>query len=1162
MPEVNPFEGETAPEAPSPWDLLPKSPEGRPRLSITKPPTIEGSISQYTQNVSDWLKPSEPQIKPERPPNTEMNLGPDPIGRGVRSFGSNYVHELKEMASPFARGDDGKYLADQNLPEDAYKGKVPQTQKDIVTQGAPVMAEILGTFAGPPGKVGAVGALKAAGLGMFGTAKFASKAAKPAARMFEHGFLDTSKFVTQSGSKGTMEGGFKVNPATSEEFYVKQAPSLEQAKNEKLTAELYKLFGVDVADVHLTTINGKPGIASKKIEGAQLGDPWVEHRYGGYKDIQGLHENYPVHAMLANHDAVGTGPENPLGNIIVDKSGKAHVIDTGGGLLFKGTGTKKTKFSPEVDEIHTMADPNYSHLSAEAFGGRDPMVEKLGAQKVANSSDMEIAKLVEMYGPSDKMEKLNLLSTLLKRKQNIMEHYGVKPGGEVPKSPPKLSVVPKERDPFEQKPFTEEDYQKWAEDQPPPLPDDVAAPRPLTERPDKTAISPHSLPFAEALGEGVTNALMSGKKLEKFQLSTFATHLAPSSSPEEKPWAFASNLWQIAEHVNPQVAEALFRALPPKAQVDVGHRLAALRDMLEYSPFNSIAKGSGKDGKYPSEYNFYTTATHQYIPPSSVLKDPNAKKYADLLEGKAPAETKVSVEEPKGKYTPIPSGYASPWINTPKEAHNLLSAFKTGPNGMIPDYDIAGIGKELAKLSQEYPSYADNVFYKIPSHLQQPILKEFSKEKLVAQKATKEAEAKKAAAGDFSEATGRNYAVNHADSPIGIAFASKYLEPIKDWKNWKPVVKNYTKPHFKDMTQELRAKGAGFNTNFEIHKGGYFDDPHPADPNYPTHIKDPSVGKSLEPAWFGADESGVASGYGKYTGGTYIARSQKAFEVDWEKFSGQEGWTPKAMHNLIIAARNQGADLIAVHNIRDESQFGQVLQTQYAIINPAILRSPNAKFDPKLMHKAMPMAGLVGGVLFTYGAINGDDKMNRGGIPGLVYRAKEMAAGGSAPWNVRRSSHPRHPAGMIKSSIPGRTDKIPMSVPPGSYILPADIPSAIGEGNTMAGSQILGKMFKIGPYGSGMTGKISGGKPSAGKFDWMKTPRPPRTRADGGEVEQTENDDIPIIAAGGEYVIHPEHVAEIGHGDMKAGHRVLDAFVLSTRKRHIETLKKLKPPKR
>ena len=200
-----------------------------------------------------------------------------------------------------------------------------------------------------------------------------------------------------------------------------------------------------------------------------------------------------------------------------------------------------------------------------------------------------------------------------------------------------------------------------------------------------------------------------------------------------------------------------------------------------------------------------------------------------------------------------------------------------------------------------------------------------------------------------------------------------------------------------------------------------------------------------------------------------------------------------------------------------------------------------------------------------------------------INSALRLAKGGTgaAPWDVRRGSHPSHPAGMIKSSIPGRTDKIPMGVPPGSYILPADIPSAIGEGNTMAGEKILGNMFKIGPYGSGMTGKIGKSRANSGHFiNSLRPPRPPRMSADGGEIEGTESlpapeqemqgmeqeqgekDDVPIIAAGGEYVIHPETVAELGGGNLKSGHKILDKFVLKTRANHIKTLKGLAPPKK
>ena len=137
---------------------------------------------------------------------------------------------------------------------------------------------------------------------------------------------------------------------------------------------------------------------------------------------------------------------------------------------------------------------------------------------------------------------------------------------------------------------------------------------------------------------------------------------------------------------------------------------------------------------------------------------------------------------------------------------------------------------------------------------------------------------------------------------------------------------------------------------------------------------------------------------------------------------------------------------------------------------------------------------------------------------------------------------------MLKSSIPGRTDKLPMKVKAGSYVLPADIPSALGQGNTMAGGEILKKMFNSGPYG--MATMKGHGRPRI----------PKRGFQEGGDVEG--DDHVDIVAAGGEYILPPEVVQDIGHGSMKAGHDVLDKFVLKVRKHHIDTLKKLPGPKK
>ena len=55
---------------------------------------------------------------------------------------------------------------------------------------------------------------------------------------------------------------------------------------------------------------------------------------------------------------------------------------------------------------------------------------------------------------------------------------------------------------------------------------------------------------------------------------------------------------------------------------------------------------------------------------------------------------------------------------------------------------------------------------------------------------------------------------------------------------------------------------------------------------------------------------------------------------------------------------------------------------------------------------------------------------------------------------------------------------------------------------------------------------------------------------------------MPIVAAGGEYVLSPEEVRMVGQGDLEVGHKVLDEFVKRYRKETINTLKKLPGPKK
>jgi len=130
--------------------------------------------------------------------------------------------------------------------------------------------------------------------------------------------------------------------------------------------------------------------------------------------------------------------------------------------------------------------------------------------------------------------------------------------------------------------------------------------------------------------------------------------------------------------------------------------------------------------------------------------------------------------------------------------------------------------------------------------------------------------------------------------------------------------------------------------------------------------------------------------------------------------------------------------------------------------------------------------------------------------------------------------------GPLRSAVPGRTDRLPINVYSGSYVLPADIVSGLAEGNTEGGFEIIKRMIENQMSKGGSVGM-------AQKYGLHGHYHEPRSS-------------VPVIVAGGEYILTPEEVQAFGDGDMSAGHKVLDDFVKSQRNKTIKTLKKLPPP--
>lgn len=143
-----------------------------------------------------------------------------------------------------------------------------------------------------------------------------------------------------------------------------------------------------------------------------------------------------------------------------------------------------------------------------------------------------------------------------------------------------------------------------------------------------------------------------------------------------------------------------------------------------------------------------------------------------------------------------------------------------------------------------------------------------------------------------------------------------------------------------------------------------------------------------------------------------------------------------------------------------------------------------------------------------------DDPINRGRNTGggvfshAMSLARKYAKGGAV-------------VGALVGNTGGRADKLSTSVPPGSHVVPADIVSHFGEGNTLRGLDVMKKMFGV----NGTSAKATGGA-------------------------------VPVYLSDGEFVVPPEAVQAYG------GHDAIDQFILKSRQDHINTLANLPPPAR
>lgn len=175
-----------------------------------------------------------------------------------------------------------------------------------------------------------------------------------------------------------------------------------------------------------------------------------------------------------------------------------------------------------------------------------------------------------------------------------------------------------------------------------------------------------------------------------------------------------------------------------------------------------------------------------------------------------------------------------------------------------------------------------------------------------------------------------------------------------------------------------------------------------------------------------------------------------------------------------------------------------------------------------------------------------------------------ISMGMASPWWERQEAeaNARPGSGFLAGNTMGRQDAVHTQAPGGSYILPADVVSGLGEGNSLAGARVWDEILNSGPHGTPMPHGSRGRGPPPPPREPGSTTQSFGNIAKGGGVQGKDapGASVPVALSHGEIVVMPQDVMWIGGGNLRKGHRVLDAWVQSERKKQIKKLASLPGP--
>lgn len=759
--------------------------------------------------------------------------------------------------------------------------------------------------------------------GILGSAVEGAEKVVPAAeKAFGIAPEEFAQWVKTGGQEGSNPGGWFANPADSTNWYVKTPKDENQARQEVLANKLYSIAGVPVPRVELTkTPAGKVAVASQEIPGAvPLGkSTQIGATLGSGTPPTGLIEHFPADAWLANWDTIGLDYDN----IMIGQNGWGYRIDHGGALDYRAQGgLKGDKFGYDVPEFESLRDPKINPQSAAVFKRLEDYqgVDFRTAEKIAAIPNQSIIDLVHQYlGHNDAADTMAV--KLISRRDDLAEKYGAMKANPLDVSDAKLDTnwPPSGMTPGSKSPSEATDIE-----------DVTDAPAWLKGGPEWGG------DYEDQLASQVSQA-------------TGVPEVLPAQTEDYKGPGISDDEWEDLKNQLSAAAKGLKAPTPTLMQINKTHSAEQLVNALKDSGYGDVdpkkmtskqqVKVAGLMDAKPADQ----LAT--FVAKLSALERANIYSWLGKKQQQAVTDALTDLNKKMPIYKK--NGYSQAEIEK----------YYTDQDIFQKKVAMEGSGELADEVSQKPPVFKPNIIKGKPGY--EPLKPGLPQQWM------------------------QGWAF-HDKQGIPLKYISA-IEPIektnwKSWANYRPAkFTNWTPLDIPNAELDKLINEHNFSALQLMHRHNYGEGKFPQkgflDPKSPEYLK--SQGWS-EPALFALHRQ--TPYYGSHTT-KFLTRGEpgKVGFVDWPELvkpgagkltAGYDG----NMHPLIVAGHNEGYDMLIVKGINDMEgpDPGSYGSTQYVILNPAIIRGSNANFNPALLHKAMPLWGVVGGFSFTYGMMRGE----------------------------------------------------------------------------------------------------------------------------------------------------------------------------------------------